>query len=421
MSTNPSGRQSLPTRLRAEFDGLFRSLSNPNLRLYFIGQLISVCGTWMQSVALSWLVYKITDSALALGVVAFAGLLPVLLLSYFAGGIADRYDRKRTIMITQSLALTEAVVLGVLTWQGLLSVPVLVGLALFVGICTAFEVPSRQAFLSDIAKGDELVNTVGLNSAMVNVCRMLGPVLAGVIVGTLGEAACFWLNALSYVAALAALRMIKVERKEKKKGDTAGKAGESVWEAMKRTGVVNILVITATVSIFGFQYQMLLPVIVKKLLMGESGVFATMSAIGGAGALLGSLALASRAKTAMLKRLLGGAILVLAAAIGVLAWSHSLPISCAAVAVAGACISVFFVGGNSYVQTVVPEAVRGRVLGIYMVALLGVAPIGSLMGGWFAERFGVQAALFVIASVCGLAAVWYLTRMRRDDESAKPR
>lgn len=414
MHTSFNGWRTVPARFCVEFKDAFRSLRNRNFRIYAIGQLISVSGTWMQSVALSWLVYQLTSSPLALGIVSFASLVPVLLLSFFAGGVADRIERRKIIRTTQICGAIQATALAVLTITGALTVPWVVALALFLGLSTAFDVPARQAFVADLVDKGELINAVGLNSAIFNISRMVGPILAGLFIGWVGVAACFVFNAVTYLVALVTLNMVtpRQSRPRRKDGEAAA-TSESIGQVLRRTGVADLLVLTSAMSIFGFQFAVLMPVIVKTMLGGGANELGYLNAALGVGALVGSLSLAARGKGKNLWGIVGVSTLVFALAVGVLALSKALLLSLVAAALAGMCMSTLFVGGNTQVQTSVPEEVRGRVLGIYTFTLIGLAPFGSLIAGWAAQALGITLALLITSAVCASAAAVYLWLRRK--------
>ncbi|HEY9787299.1 MAG TPA: MFS transporter [Candidatus Obscuribacterales bacterium] len=406
--------RSLPVRIISELRQTFRSLSNRNYRVYSTGQLVSNAGTWMQSVALSWLVYKLTDSAVALGLVSFASYVPLLLLTYVGGIAADRFDRRKILMWTQGLAGAQALVLALLTATGTLSVALVIALALFLGCVTAIGLPARQAFLADLIDEKEMVNAVGVNSAIFNTSRLSGPLLAGVVIGAFGEATCFALNAVGFLFSLFMLARVRIagsgKAKEKETDEVASERNLHIRTALKNPTVRGILALAGITSMFGFMYGVLLPVIVGQLLKGEAGQLGLLAAAGGIGALFGSLGLASRGKTELLAKGIGFGCLGLAVAVTVIAFSHSVLISFAAAAGAGFCVSIQFSGGNSLLQTIVPPEVRGRMMGIFSTFQLGFTPFGALLAGWMAQHLGLTPALLVSATVCGVAAALYLLR-----------
>jgi MFS family permease len=409
----------LPERLAKLGAGLketFAALKNRDFRVYSIGQLVSVIGSWMQSIALSWLVYSLTGSALMLGIVSFAGTLPVLLLSVFAGGVADRWDRKKIIIITQWLEMAQAFALTVLAYTGMLNVPLLIILALSLGVFLAFEMPARSAYVPALVKSDELVNAIGLNSALYNSCRLFGPALAGVVIAVWGVSACFLLNAVSYVAAIVTLQTIKSGGRTAAttSADQKEMGLAKLFGVLAASGVMNVLFLTSVISLFGFQFNnVLMPVIVGEVLHGQATQLAWLSSGVGVGALVGSLVLARYGNNKHLPRVVGFATLGLAASLLLLGWSSSLSISLAAVAVAGFCLSIQFGGSSFMVQTSISEEMRGRVMGLYSACNVGIVPFGSLLAGWMASSFGVSVALVVAAAACALAAVAYLRRTER--------
>ncbi len=416
----PDGQEpklSLMARVAREMKQTFRSLNNRDFRVYSWGQVISLSGTWMQSVALSWLVYKITGSAVALGMVTFAGSLPLLLLTYPGGIIADRFDRKRILVISQILAMIEATVLTVLTFSGLINVTWLVILALIRGSITAIELPARQSFVPDMVGKGELTNAIGINSAIWNTSRTIGPALAGLFIGIFGETICFGLNALSYVAALITLSMITVKPREDVVKPGANGDSEdsnlSVWSVLLNPKVRTVLFLSAATSLFGFQYGVLLPVVVDKVLGGDASTLGFISAAAGIGALVGSLALANRGNSRILRPGIGLACLCLSVAIALIAFSKLLIISVVAVALAGASISVQLSGGNSLVQSSVSESYRGRVMGLYSTFMLGFAPLAAMLAGWLAELIGVSYTLYLSSFCVFVAACLYLAFSRK--------
>jgi len=417
---HPDERQTwrqLPTRFAKELQTTFASLGSRNFRVYSLGQVISLSGTWMQTIALSWLVYRLTGSATALGMVSFAGSLPILLFTYFGGMIADRYDRKRILVITQFLAMLEAATLTVLTFTGLVSVPWLVVLACVRGTITAIELPARQSFIPDLVPKHQLHNAIGINSAIWNTSRTLGPALAGVLIGVFGETICFGFNTVSYLAAFLSLYLIKIQPREKETEAeaklNARDAGRSVWSVLMGPELKYILLLSAATSIFGFQYGTLLPVVADKVLGGSASTLGFLSAAAGFGALLGSLTLANRGQSKWLRRAIGFACLVLALAIALIGYSNVIAVSFVAVALAGAMLSFQLSGGNSIVQSSVSSSMRGRVMGVYSTFMLGFAPVAAMMAGWMAETFGVSNALYVSAAAVFISAATYLHFTKR--------
>ncbi|MBK9141642.1 MAG: MFS transporter [Candidatus Melainabacteria bacterium] len=405
-----------PNNREREFGKTFRSLSNRNFRVYSIGQVISLCGTWMQITALPWLVYTMTDSAAALGVVSFAGSVPLLLLTYFGGTLADRFDRRRVLLAMQTLAMLQAVVLFTLVATGTISFPLIVALALLGGCITALDLPTRQAFVPDLVDKAHLTNATALNSAVWNTCRMIGPALAGVLIGIFGEAICFGINAVSFIASLVTLTMIRVNPEEKAAPEQNPAPGTSkpieapgLMSVLLSPPVVTVLLLSVATGMFGFQYSILLPVIVDRLLGGSASTLGFLSAAAGVGALVGSLALASKPDNQNLRRIIGLAPLALAVAITIVALSPWTTLSLVALALGGVSISVQLSGGLSLVQMAVPSEKRGRIMGVYSTCMLGFTPFAAMLAGWLASSVGVTYTLLLSAAIVAVAATIYLS------------
>lgn len=417
-------------RMGTEFRKTFRSLNNRDFRLYTLGQLLSLSGTWMQSVALSWLVYSLTGSAAALGTVALASGLPMILLTYFGGMIADRFDRKRILFVTVTLHMMQAFVLALLTFQGLISVPWIIGLALFNGCIGAVEMPTRQSFMPELVSKEELTNAIGINSSVRNTTKILGPALGGLLIGLFGEAICFSINSLSYLASLITLSMItmsvktmgkEANRKNKPKSDT----DESILSVLMAPSIIGVVLLSGLTSMFGFQYTVLLPVIVDEILAGDATMLGFLSASTGIGALMGSLALANRGKVKYLRRGIGFASLILSLAIALLGFSSIPLLSTIALLVAGAAISIQVGGSISIVQTTIDSHKRGRVMAVFSLFMIGFAPFAAMMAGWLAEIIGVNYTLYLSSSAVMFAGLSYLayTKINKieDVEENNPR
>ncbi len=403
-----------PRKLKDEFRQTFRSLTNPHIRLYSLGQLVSNAGTWMQSMALSWLVYKLTDSAVALGIVSFASYVPILLLTYFGGTLADRIDRRKILMATQFAGFLQAALLTTLVLTGVLQIWMVVGLALFLGCVTAVEVPTRQAFMGDLVEKKDLTNAISVNSAIFNISRLSGPLLAGVLIAAFGEAVCFGLNALSYLFAIFTLSRVAraVITKQKVKAGDGAQGREKLMLTLKDPRIRGLLALAAVTSMFGFQYGVLLPIIADKMVHGGAAAMSILSAAGGVGALCGALFLARTGKSMWLLKGIGVACMMLGLFTSVIAFSHSLALTALAAGLAGLCVSIQFSGGNSLLQQIVPAEIKGRMMGIFSVCQLGFTPFAGLMAGWTGQHLGVSNALLIAGSVCALAGAAYLFRLK---------
>lgn len=413
----------LPTRVRESLAQTFKSMGDKDFRTYSLGMFVSSCGTWMQGVALSWLVYKLTGSAAALGYVSFANSLPLLLLTFVGGMAADRFDKRKILFITNSIAMLQAIALTVLVATGTATIGLVIALSVVLGCVTAFEVPTRQSLVPLLIKDDKDVhNAVGLSSATFHVSRMIGPALAGLAIAQFGELICFVINCFSFIAALAAIWMVKARDVSKPKNkDTSAAARkadkESFIALVKSPGILTLVILAAFVSTFGMQYSVLMPVIVDKILHGSSEQFGFLSASGGLGSLVGALLIASFGSRAGLRKRLGLAAVVLSLGIILLAYSKLFLLSAVAIALCGACLSVHWSGGNSLMQQCAEPSKRGRLMGMYTTFTLGMAPFTALISGWSAEHLGVLNALLLASAGLFVGACFYLYKARKLDDT----
>lgn len=395
-------------RGRAFAAGTFVALRHRNFRLFYFGQVLSLVGTWMQSTAHGWLVLELTNSELLLGLVTAAGSLPILLFTLHAGVVADRRDKRAIILTAQWAALLLALALAVLTDTGRITIGWILTLVLLTGVANAFEIPTRQSFFAELVEKEDLTNAIALNSSAFNLTRIVGPALAGMLIGVAGIAACFYANALSYLAVIAGLLLIR------RPAVVALPATESMHENL-REGVrfvwndrlARALVgLVAVASVFGFPYAMLLPVFARDILhAGAPGLGWLLSATG-VGSLVGGITVAALGARVNRGRLLLVAASGFALLVGAFALSRALPLSLLLLAAAGFCIIPFTATVNALLQSLVPDALRGRVMGVYVFMFLGTTPLGSLQAGAMANWLGAPAALAISASVFLLAIFW---------------
>ncbi len=397
-----------PPRLH-DLNGLkliFRALNHRNYRLFFGGQSISLVGTWMQQIAINWLVYRLTHSALLLGVVGFSGRIPTFLFAPFAGVLVDRWNRHRLLVATQILSMIQASILALLVLTDRIAVWHIILLSLFLGFVNAFDVPVRQAFVVDmIERREDLGNAIALNSSMVNGARLVGPSIAGMLIATLGEGICFLLNGLSFIAVIGSLLAMEI-RSEKRNIQ-----GSQVWQGLKEgfsyafgfAPIRSILLLLALVSFMGMPYTVLMPVFAGKILHGGPQALGFLLGATGVGALAGAIYLASR------KSVLGlGRIIVIASSIfgiGLIAFSLSrlFLISLFLMVLIGSGMMVQMTSSNTVLQTLVEEDKRGRVMSFYTMAFMGMVPFGSLLAGSLASIIGAPNTVMIggIASVLG--------------------
>ncbi|HEV2131454.1 MAG TPA: MFS transporter [Longimicrobiaceae bacterium] len=381
--------------------GAFAALGHRNFRLFWLGQLLSLTGNWMQSTAQGWLVLDLTNSEFLLGVVTAAGSLPVLLFTLYAGVVADRRDKRRIILTAQGCALLLALALAILTHTGLINLGWIVILVLLLGVAHAFEVPTRQSFFVDLVGKQDLTNAIALNSAAFNLTRIIGPAVAGLLIGSVGIAAVFYLNAFSYAGVIIGLLLIRLPRFQPppRTASTWANLREGfAWIRGNRLPRALVWLIAAA-SIFAFPYAMLLPVFARDVLgVGAQGLGWLLSATG-AGALAGGIALAAIGSRVRRGPLLLVSSIAFTVLLGSFALSRSFVLSLCLLAAAGFMMILNNATTNALLQSLVPDALRGRVMGVYVFMFLGMTPIGSLQAGTLARWLGAPIALAMGATV----------------------
>jgi MFS family permease len=383
----------------------FKSLrKHRNYRLFFTGQVISVTGTWMQNIALAWFVVELTHSPVALGVLAFCRFLPFTIFGLFAGVVADRFDNRRQVMATQTFAMVVSIALAALAFSGAAQLWQVYVLAAISGTALVFDAPGRHSLTYQMVGRDELPNAIALNSSLFNASRIIGPSVAGVLIAAVGVGACFAINALTFLAVLTGLALMRPHElfpvnRGGRRPTFLGGAREGLAYIRRTPQARLVLALVTVVSTVGFNFHVILPVLAKHTLHAGPETFGILSASFGAGALVGSLMAAAlgRASWKALLAGTGGFSLLLLA----LAPQQSV-LACAILLLAmGACFTIWTSNSQSILQLSTPDALRGRVLGLYLFAFNGLAPIGSLFSGWLCAVGGTQLAL----SVAGVAAL----------------
>jgi len=390
--------------------GTFRALRHRNFRLFFIGQIISLTGTWMQVVAQSWLVYRLTGSAALLGIVGFVGNLPSLLFAPVAGVLADRMNRHRLLVATQVASMIQALLFAGLILADVIAVWHIIVLSCLLGFINAFDMPIRQSFVPDmLERKEDLSNAIALNSIMVNGSRLIGPSVAGILIAAVGEGYCFLINGLSFIAVIGALLAMKGYRKNK----TA--RHEPVWQGMK-TGfsyvfgfppLSAVILLLALISLIGMPYIVLMPIFAKTILHGGPNTLGFLMAATGVGALVGAISLASRKNVRGLGKTLGLAAGIFGLGLVLFSFSRSIPLSILLMAITGFGMITEMAGSNTVLQTIADEDKRGRVMSFYTVAFRGMVPFGSLLAGTVASGIGAPHTLLIGGLVCILGALWY--------------
>jgi len=406
------------------FDGRFRALRHRNFRLFWSGQLVSLVGTWMQSVAQGWLMHRLTDSPLMLGLLGFAQFAPATFLSLWAGVIADRVDKRRLLLVTQTFAFLQAIAMAVLSGTGHIQPWMVLALAFAFGIFNAFDLPVRQAALVEMVDDRaDLSNAIALNSAGFNVARILGPAIAGVTLALIGESGCFWINAASYIAVLWSLTQMRLPERVARPGAGPGSLREGIAYAMRTESIRNLLVLLAICGGFGFQYSTLLPVYTRTILHANAGAYGALMAAFGVGSLIAALSMTRALDRWSLRRNLLVGLTSAGLGLGVFAWSRWLPLTMAMGLVAGFGLILYVASTNTLVQMTVEDHYRGRVMSLYTFMFIGTSPGGALLAGAIAQRAGAPMATSLCALLLLAGALWVSARLRflREREAARTR
>jgi MFS family permease len=388
---------------------VLRAFKHRNFRLFFCGQLISLSGTWMQSLAQSWLVYRLTGSAVLLGFVAFAGQFPVFLFATVGGAFADRHSRHRILVATQAVSMLLAFCLAALTLVDRVQVWHVFVLAALLGLVNAFDVPTRQAFVVDIVERADLINAIALNSSMFNGARIVGPAVAGVLVATVGEGWCFFANGVSFIAVIVGLLLMKIKVQERR--PLPGSALASIIEGLGYVGrpgpVRSLLFLLGLVSLLGMPYIVLMPIFADQILHGGASGLGLLMGASGIGALAGALSLAARQGVRGLGRLVALAAGGFGASLILFSLSRSFWLSAFLLLPVGFFMIVQMASSNTLVQAMVPDKLRGRVMAVYAMILMGMAPFGALLAGAVAHHLGAPTTVALGGAVCILAAVGF--------------
>jgi MFS family permease len=395
----------------------FSAFQYRNYRLYFWGQLVSLIGSWMTSTAQGWLVYQLTGSKALLGVVAAAGTAPMLVFSTWGGWAADRFPKRSVLICTQVAMMMLAFVFAGLVWSGRIQPWQIIVLGLFGGVAMAFDMPARQSFVVEIASREDLMNAISLNSAMFNGARIIGPAIAGFLMAKVGIALCFFIDGVSFLAVLSGLLMMQLPPRPPSAA-TGGALAQSlegfryVWNHVR---VRTIFALFAIVGIFGWSYSVLMPAFARDILhLGEQG-YGLLLGASGVGALVGALVTATFGPGISPRKLAFGGVWLFSAMLLIFSFNRSLTIAMLCLAGAGFGMMLFFSTLNTTVQTIVPDEMRGRVMGIWALIFGGMIPFGALEAGAVAHYVGTSATLAVGAVICALAAFVTLVVVRRRD------
>ena len=400
-----------------------RALRHRNYRLFFGGQSISLIGTWITRIATSWLVYRLTGSELLLGLVAFCSQIPLLILAPIAGVLVDRWDRHRILVITQILSALQSAALAVLAFTHVITVAEVIVLQLVQGVINSFDTPARQAFVVEmVADREDLPNAIALNSSMINASRIIGPSIGGLLIATVGEGWCFGVDAISYIAVIISLLMMRLTLAPRAHVDTHMLDElRTGWRYVAGFAPVRaLLLIIALVGVMGMPYATLMPVIASKVLHGGPHTLGILMTASGIGALMGTIYLASRHSVLGLGKVIVAANAALSLGLMAFSFSRSLWLSAILLPIVGAGIMVQAASVNTILQTVVDENLRGRVMAFYSVAIMGMQPIGSLLSGVVAERIGAEMTIFYGALFCLVGGAWFAMRRAMLAEHVRP-
>jgi len=414
---------------QSRFSHAWRALRHRNFRLFFTGQSISLIGTWMTRVATSWLVYRLTGSALLLGTVSFAGQIPTFLFAPFAGVLVDRLNRRKLLVWTQVLAGIQSLALAALTLARIITIHEIIVLSIFQGLINAFDMPGRQSFLVQMVSGDtgkpdkqDLSNAIALNSSIVNVARLIGPAIAGVVIAAVGEGYCFAIDGASYIAVVASLLMMRVPPL------LIQRATSSMLEQLREgwsyvvhfRPIRTILSLFALLSLMGMPFMVLMPIFASQVLHGGAHTLGYLMGASGVGALISAISLALRKSVRGLTTMIQIAAVMFGSGLILFGLSHRLMLSLLLMIVVGFGMMQGLAASNTVIQTLVPEDKRGRVMSYYTMAFVGMAPFGSLLAGALAHRFGASHAVMITGAFCLIGAAWFSTQLKSVRAVMKP-
>lgn len=408
---------------KSRLSNMFRALSYRNYRLFFAGQGISLIGTWMQQIALSWLVYRLTDSVFLLGAVTFCSQVPGFLLGPFAGVAADRFDRHRVLLVTQLLSMLQASVLAFLVLSNMVEIWHILTLSAVLGAVNAYDIATRQAFVTELVdKREDVSNAIALNSSMFNMARLAGPSIAGILIAAVGEGICFLINALSYLAVLASLLLMRLKAFQRVVQE------RKIWESLKDgfayafgfPPIRALLSIVACLSFFGMPFSVLMPVFARDILHGGANTLGYLMGASGIGALAGALFLAQRKTVVGLGKIMIFTMLTFGFGLVAFSFSEILLVSLLCMLVSGFGMIVTMASCNTLLQTIVDDDKRGRVMSLYTMAFMGMAPFGSMLAGTVAEYISVKYTLAACGILSALSIIPFALNLRQLREMVKP-
>ncbi len=400
---------------RGTLGTIFRAFKYPNYRLYYYGQSISLIGVWVQNIAMGWLLYRLTGSALLLGTVAFAQQIPSLFIMPFAGVLADRFNRRKVLVISQGAAMVVAFILAFLVLTDVVTIPAIIFLAAVNGIILAFDTPFRNSFVPDmITQKEDLGNAIALNSSLYNLARFIGPPIGGLLIAWVGEGWCFFINGVSFLAVLGSLLIMKIDAQKTRlnKASILRELKDGISYALHDKPLRHLLTLVALSSFFGLPFQALLPVFAADVLQGGSELLGILTGFLGFGALIGAFYLASRKHVHTIPLSIFHTALIFAVGLGIFALSPYKVLSFIIMAATGFGMIVHFNSTNAIIQTIADEDKRGRVVALYSLSFMGITPLGSLAAGFVSEYIGVPYTVFAFSLVCIASALLFGSRIK---------
>lgn len=403
---------------------ILRALESRNYRLFFIGQAVSLIGTWMTQIATIWLVYHLTNSALLLGVVGFSSQIPSFFLTPFGGILVDRWNRHRILVITQILSMVQSLALAFLALTGLITVWHIILLSIFQGLITAFDSPARQAFVTEmVERREDLGNAIALNSSMFNGARLVGPAIAGIVIASVGTGACFLIDGFSYIAVIAGLLAMKLKPRK-----LAAQTNINIWQRLKEGFVYAfsfppiraILLLVSLFSFVGMPYTVLIPIFATQVFQGGAEVLGFLTAASGVGALFAGIYLSSRQTVLGLGKIIAFSPAILGIGLIIFSQSRTLWLSLLMMLVVGCGSILQIASSNTILQTIVEEDKRGRLMSLYTMAFLGILPFGNLAAGALANKIGAPNTITIGGIICILGSLAFSTQLPRLRRLVRP-
>jgi len=409
MSSAPLTNSSFASRWKTTF----RALKHRNFKLFFSGQLVSLIGTWMQTIAESWLVYRMTGSSVLLGSIGFASQIPVFLFAPLGGAAADRVSRHKLVIATQASAMTLALIYATLILTNRITIKEIFVLAALLGVVNAFDIPARQAFMVEMVGREDLMNAIALNSSMFNGARIVGPAVAGVLIAKIGEGWCFFGNGLSYVAVISGLLMMKVTSVERRPtGSPTAHIIEGFRFVRENIPIRDILLLLGVISLVAMPYAVLMPIFADRILHGGARGLGALMGATGIGALLAALTLAAKSGLRGLGKFVGLAAIGFGTALIAFSQSRTFWVSLVLLVPVGYGMMLETTSSNTLIQAMVPDELRGRVLAVYTMMFMGMAPLGSLFAGLLADRLGAPLTLSIGGVAAMVGGAIFLTRIK---------